>query len=98
MNLPVMTPAPGEAQLRFVGDRIRFSLRGADGRALPSGWRALLRTNLGRAVLLWEEIICSHHERSPLNDVSWRDIPMAPVHGAGERGLLRIPYSPEGGA
>ena len=87
MNVPVMTPAPGEVQLRFVGDRIRFSMRAADGQALPLGWRALLRTNLGRASLLWEEIICSHHERSPLNDVSWRDIPMVPVNGGGELDL-----------
>ena len=52
-----MEPAPGERLLRFVGDRVRFTLRA--GAARP-GWRALLRTNLGRAAARRREIISAH--------------------------------------
>ena len=41
-----MEPATGERLVRFVGDRIHFTLHDGSGR---NGWRALLRTNLGRA-------------------------------------------------
>src|ERR1043166_2977486 len=47
--VPVMTPAPGERLRRFVGDSIQFRLKDRDGRRVEKGWRALLRTNLGRA-------------------------------------------------
>jgi hypothetical protein len=52
-----MTPPPGERLLRFVGDRVRFTLRAGAERA---GWRALLRTNLGRAAARRREIIAAH--------------------------------------
>src|SRR5262245_21309480 len=52
-----MAPAPGERLLRFVGDRVRFRLQGAEGKPLPDHWRGLLRANLGRGVVLRGEII-----------------------------------------
>ena len=77
MQTPVMIPPPGERLLRFVGDRVRFGLRGAGNSPLPAGWRAMLRTNLGRAVALREEVIHSHSHRWPQPGICWRDIPMA---------------------
>lgn len=67
-----MTPAPGERVVRHVGDRIEFLLRG-----VPPGWTARLRTNIGRAVRLREEVVRSHFEKVPLAGASWRDLPMA---------------------
>ena len=52
--MPDMTPPPGERLLRFVGDRVRFTLRAG---AKHNGWRALLRTKLGRAAARRREII-----------------------------------------
>ena len=54
--VPVMSPAPGERMLRFVGDRVRFTLKDAAGKR-RKGWYARLRTNLGRAEVLRREII-----------------------------------------
>ncbi len=71
-----MTPAPGERRQLFVGDRIRFTLKPADGAPPPEGWRARLRTNLGRAAQQREEIVRSHFEKLPLAGASWRDIEM----------------------
>jgi glycogen debranching enzyme len=68
-----MEPAPGERLMRFVGDRVRFSLR--DGGGQP-GWRALLRTNLGRAATLRREIIAAHAGGAVPAGASWRDLPM----------------------
>jgi predicted glycogen debranching enzyme len=68
-----MDPAPGERLLRFVGDRVRFALR--DGGGQP-GWRALLRTNLGRAATLRREIITAHAGGAVPAGASWRDLPM----------------------
>jgi len=79
--IPVMTPAPGERLQRFVGDRIRFGLRDRDGRR-PKGWRAKLRTNLGRAALLRREILDAHTRGLPVAGASWRDLPM-PEDGDG---------------
>ena len=77
----VMTPAAGERVLRFVGDRLRFSLRAADGRPLPAGWRALVRTNLGRARTLRHEIIHSYPSRPPLAGAAWHDLALFPRGG-----------------
>ena len=44
-----MIPAPGEMLLRYIGDRIRFSIRSE--RSVP---KAFLRTNLGRGSFLHE--------------------------------------------
>jgi hypothetical protein len=69
----IMTPAPGERLLRFVGDRVRFTLRAGAERA---GWRALLRTNLGRAAARRREIIAAHAGGAAAAGASWRDVPM----------------------
>src|SRR5262249_10146923 len=74
----VMVPATGERVLRFVGDRLRICLRQADGAPLPQGWRARLRTNLGRAETIRREIIESHRGKVPLTDAAWHDIAMQP--------------------
>jgi hypothetical protein len=68
-----MTPPPGERLLRFVGDCVRFTLRAGAGRA---GWRALLRTNLGRASARRREIISAHAGGAVAAGASWRDVPM----------------------
>jgi len=67
-----MTPAPGERLLRFVGDRIRFSLRMPDG--APAGSRALLRTNLGKADRTRREVIRTHAGKNPMSIAFWRDV------------------------
>ena len=79
--IPVMTPAPGERQLRFVGDHVRFVLKDQHGRRPPPGWSARLRTNLGRADVLRREIIQSHTRGLPLAGASWRDLPMREENG-----------------
>src|SRR5471030_2180274 len=71
-----MTPAPGERLLRFVGDRVRFSLRDGNNSRARDGWRALLRTNLGRAAELRHEIISAHAGGAAAAGASWRDLPM----------------------
>ena len=71
-----MTPPTGERLLRFVGDRIRVTLRSADGKPVPDNYRALLRTNLGRGAVLRREIITSRGGERPMTSASWRDIPM----------------------
>ncbi|HEX7577252.1 MAG TPA: hypothetical protein VF430_04355, partial [Verrucomicrobiae bacterium] len=68
-----MTPPPGERLLRFVGDRVRFTLRA--GAERPD-WRALLRTNLGRAAARRREIIAAHAGGAAAAGASWRDVPM----------------------
>jgi len=70
-----MTPAAGERLLRFVGDKILFTLRDQKN---PGGknLRALLRTNLGRAALRRQEIISAHAGGAAFAGESWRDLPM----------------------
>src|SRR5262245_62068850 len=72
----VMSPAPGERFVRFVGDQLSFRLGLADGRPLPDGWQARLRTNIGRGDVLRHEVIHAHTGRVRLADASWRDVPM----------------------
>jgi hypothetical protein len=55
---------------------LRFVLRDGDGRRPPKGWRARLRTNLGRAEVLRQGIIQAHAKGVPLAGASWRDLPM----------------------
>jgi len=76
MDKLIMTPAPGERLLRFVGDRVRFSLRLPQG--LPPGARALLRTNLGKAARLRQEIVATHAGKNPMSVAFWRDVPLLP--------------------
>ena len=71
-----MTPAPGERLLRFVGDRVRFSLRLPQGS--PPGARALLRTNLGKAARLRQEVVATHAGKNPMSVAFWRDVPLMP--------------------
>jgi glycogen debranching enzyme/glycosidase len=71
--VPIMEPATGERLVRFAGDRIRFTLHDGSGR---NGWRALLRTNLGRAAALRREIIAAHAGGPVHAGESWRDVPM----------------------
>jgi predicted glycogen debranching enzyme len=78
-----MTPPAGERLVRFVGDRIRFTLH--DSKPLsnpaptdgPSGsWRGLLRTNLGRSPARRREIIAAHAGGAGHAGTSWHDLPM----------------------
>lgn len=72
----IMSPSPGNRSVRFVGDRVRFSMRWADGQPPANGWKAQLRTNLGRAARIREEIIRAHFHQVPPAGNSWHDIPM----------------------
>ncbi len=83
MQPVVMTPAPGERLVRFVGDQLSFRVCLADGRPLPPGWQARLRTNIGRAAVLRQEVIHAHTGRVRLADASWRDVPMTCRDGQG---------------
>jgi predicted glycogen debranching enzyme len=60
--------------LRFVGDRVRFSLR--PPRGFPPHSRAMLRTTLGKAERVRQEIIATHAGKNPLSVAFWRDIPL----------------------
>jgi predicted glycogen debranching enzyme len=71
-----MTPAPGERLLRFVGDRVRFSLCDKNNSTASKNFRAFLRTNLGRAAELRREIISAHAGGAAAAGASWRDLPM----------------------
>ena len=71
--IPTIIPAPGERLVRFVGDHVRFTLQDSAAR---DGWRALLRTNLGRAAILRREIIAAHAGGPGHAGISWRDLPM----------------------
>jgi len=72
---PIMSPAPGERLLRFVGDKIIFQLR-AENSAAQKNVCAFLRTNLGRAAELRHEIISAHAGGAAAAGASWRDVPM----------------------
>ncbi|HTQ52615.1 MAG TPA: amylo-alpha-1,6-glucosidase [Candidatus Acidoferrales bacterium] len=78
-----MTPAAGERLVRFVGDRVRFTLHAgpplpkpAPTGGTPGGWRGLLRTNLGRNPARRREIIAAHAGGTGQAGTSWHDIPM----------------------
>jgi predicted glycogen debranching enzyme len=71
-----MTPAPGERLLRFVGDRLRFTLREEKNPVAKNGSRAFLRTNLGRAAARRREIIIANAGGAAFAGESWRDVPM----------------------
>jgi predicted glycogen debranching enzyme len=73
----IMSPAPGERVLRFVGDRLRFGLHVPPD--LGKGARALLRTNLGKGDRLREEVIATHAGKSPFSIAFWRDVPLRPL-------------------
>lgn len=69
-----MSPAPGERLVRHVGDRVVIRLRRSDGQAFPAGWRARLRTTLGRVAAARSEIIARHGGSEPFAGSAWRDI------------------------
>ncbi|MBU6408866.1 MAG: glycogen debranching enzyme N-terminal domain-containing protein [Verrucomicrobia bacterium] len=71
---PIMSPAPGEHLLRFVGDTIRFTIR--NGNPSDAGTRAFLRTNLGRGAQRRREIIAARAGGVAAAGASWHDIPM----------------------
>ncbi len=71
-----MVPAPGERLLRFVGDKILFTLRIGDRSPAQKKWSARLRTNLGRAATRRHEIISAHAGVTAAAGASWRDVPM----------------------
>lgn len=75
MSSPAMIPPPGTQLLRFVGDRVVFTL--ARPQAGTEGWRAFLRTNLTRGTRMREETLALVGEGSsdPAGS-SWRDIPL----------------------
>ncbi|MBM3879669.1 MAG: amylo-alpha-1,6-glucosidase [Verrucomicrobia bacterium] len=77
----VQDPAPGERRVCFVGDSLQVVLRRRDGASWPEGWRAALRTNLGRAAALREEIIAAVESGRPPTLGAWHDIPLALVEG-----------------
>lgn len=83
-----MTPAPGAHLVRHAGDCIEFSLR-----PVPAGWQARLRTNIGRAARVRDEIVRSHFEKVPLAGASWRDLPM---RVDGDTARLRLPLTEVG--
>jgi len=87
MQKLVMHPETGERLLRFVGDRVGFTLSGSGGEPLPKGWRGVLRTNLGRDQVLRHEVIHQHTGKFGLTDASWRDVPMQCVEGEWRRDL-----------
>src|SRR5262249_55562014 len=76
--VPVMSPAPGDRIQHYVGDVVRFVVKDRAGRAPAPGWKARLRTNLGRAQLLRREIIGAHTTGLAVAGASWRDLPMQP--------------------
>src|SRR5208283_310780 len=84
---PVMEPATGERLLCFVGDRVRFSVRGAGAAS------ALLRTNLGRAAARRREIIAAHAGGAVPAGASWRDVPMQKT---GEGWEIELPLAEVG--
>src|SRR6266850_1640944 len=92
--IPVMTPAPGSRLLHFVGDRVWFELRDHDYTPAPQGWRAMLRTNLGRAAMLRGEIIQARTLGLPPASAAWRDLPMRP-HADGSW-ALELPVNEPG--
>ena len=88
-----MRPAPGDRLQRFVGDTLEFVLADGGGAGVVPGWRALLRTNLGRAALLRQEIIQAHTHGLPLAGASWRDLPMQAHQGEWR---LKLPLTEPG--
>jgi len=88
-----MDPPPGERKVGFVGDYIKFRLQIENGDELKPGWRAFLRTNLGRASISRKEIINAHFKKIPLFGASWHDVPMK----AGKKEwLVEIPLTEVG--
>ena len=71
-----MAPATGDRVLRFVGDKILFTINAGKNFAAQKNWTARLRTNLGRAAARRQEIISAHGNQGVVANSSWRDLPM----------------------
>ena len=71
-----MAPVTGERLVRFVGDKIIFSITAGQDSAASPKWSARLRTNLGRAASRRREIIAAHAGGAEAAGASWRDVPM----------------------
>jgi predicted glycogen debranching enzyme len=71
-----MIPGPGERLLRFVGDKVLFTLHADKKIAAHAKWRGRLRTNLGRAAERRREITAAHAGGAAAAGASWRDVPM----------------------
>src|SRR5258708_23179613 len=93
MEKPLMSPAPGERRLRFVGDSLRVSLRHPAG-SFPIAARPMLRTNVGKAAATYREIIASYAGRHPMSVAFWRDIPL--VKGADGTYAIELPLTEVG--
>src|SRR5882757_9984340 len=76
MARPSMTPGASERILRYVGDRMRFTLTVPEAGGAAGGWRAFLRTNLGRAQAARNELIASLGGGRTFAGLSWRDVPL----------------------
>ncbi|MFW6283955.1 MAG: glycogen debranching protein, partial [Desulfosalsimonas sp.] len=66
------SPAPGKKLLAFRGDAVVFCLH-SPGQGPGTAW---LRTNLGRAALARQEVICQVEQNEPILYHDWSDIPM----------------------
>ncbi len=66
-----MQPAAGDRLVRYVGDRLRFTLTGA-----ADAHSVFLRTNIGRAAALRSAVIRQIQEPKVQVEASWRDVPM----------------------
>ena len=88
-----MTPAPGDRLVRFVGDRLTFRASAGSETNPGSGYRALLRTTLGRGHQFREEIRLAHFKKVPPAGAAWRDLEMTWVDGAW---LVTVPLAEVG--
>jgi hypothetical protein len=71
-----MIPLPGERFVRFVGDTVSVRLVTEGGRGPADGFRARLRTTIGRGRELREEIRRAHFHQVPPAGAAWRDLEM----------------------
>jgi len=81
-----MSPVTGERLVRFVGDKILFTINlsrhsaatadAGKNSGAAKNWSARLRTNLGRAAARRQEILSAHAGRAVVANSSWRDVPM----------------------
>ncbi len=76
-----------------MGDSARFTLAFADRRGPLPGWRARLRTNLGRAARQREETIALVETGRTPAGAAWHDVPMA---REGDQWVVEIPLAEVG--
>lgn len=87
-----MTPPPGARIQKFVGDSLHVRIEDRS-KAANAGWKALMRTNLGRASTLRREILSANAEAASPAGECWRDIPMLLV---GDGWELHLPLAETG--